>query len=347
VNRVILLVVLSLVFSINAFSQKQVKVVAIGFYNVENFFDTLDDPNKKDEDFTPDGPYHNTGEVYRQKLHNIASVFAQMGTDMTPDGPAIIGLAELENDNVLKDLVAQPEISSRHYKYEWFYTPDERGISTAMLYNPKYFKVISSRPLHVPLESLGQTRPTRDILYVCGVLAGDTVHVLVNHWPSKSGGESASAPGRKLAAQVNRNIIDSILSVNIDAKVLVMGDLNDDPTSEAVLEVLGCKGDKKELSNKDLYNPWIKPYKNGLGSESFRGIWHLIDQIILSKAFVENKNNKWKYYSSQIFNKEFLKNKIGDDKGLPHRSYTISQRWDNGYSDHFPVLVYLVESVSK
>lgn len=345
-KRVFLLVVLVFVSS-QGFAQKQAKIIAIGFYNVENFFDTLDDPKKKDDDFTPDGPYHNTGEVYRQKLHNIASVFAQMGSDMTPDGPAIIGIAELENDNVLKDLTAQPEIRNRHYKYEWYYTPDERGISTAMLYNPKYFTVVSSRPLHVPLESIGQTRPTRDVLYVCGVLAGDTVHVLVNHWPSKSGGEAASAPGRKLAAQVNRKIIDSILSVNVDAKILIMGDLNDDPTSIAVMDVLGCKSDKSRLEKNDLYNPWIKPYKNGLGSESYKGIWHLIDQIILSNGLIENKNNKWKYYSSQIFNKEFLKNKIGDEKGLPHRSYTISQRWDNGYSDHFPVLVYLIEEVSK
>lgn len=345
-KRVFLLAV-SVFVSCQGFAQKQAKIIAIGFYNVENFFDTLDDPKKKDDDFTPDGPYHNTGEVYRQKLHNIASVFAQMGSDMTPDGPAIIGIAELENDNVLKDLTAQPEIRNRHYKYEWYYTPDERGISTAMLYNPKYFTVVSSRPLHVPLESIGQTRPTRDVLYVCGVLAGDTVHVLVNHWPSKSGGEAASAPGRKLAAQVNRKIIDSILSVNVDAKILVMGDLNDDPTSIAVMDVLGCKSDKRRLDKNDLYNPWIKPYKNGLGSESYKGIWHLIDQIILSNGLIENKNNKWKYYSSQIFNKEFLKNKIGDEKGLPHRSYTISQRWDNGYSDHFPVLVYLIEEVSK
>ncbi len=345
--RIFFLFALLVCASVAGYSQKQVQVVAIGFYNVENFFDTINDPNKKDDDFTPDGAYHNTGDVYRQKLHNIASVFGQMGTDMTPDGPAIIGMAELENDNVLKDLVLQPEIAKRNYKYEWFYTPDERGISTAMLYNPKYFSVLSSRPIHVPLESLGQTRPTRDVLYVCGVLAGDTVHVLVNHWPSKSGGEAASAPGRKLAASVDRRMVDSLINAAPGSKILILGDLNDNPTSDPVLKVLGCKDDKEHLEEKDLYNPWIKLYNKGMGTESFRGEWGLIDQIIMSKAVVENRNDKWKYYSAQIFNREFLKNKIGQDKGLPHRSYTISQRWDNGYSDHFPVLVYLVKKIGE
>ncbi len=320
----------------------QYKVLAVGFYNVENFFDTIHDPNKKDEDFTPEGSYHYNTEIYNQKLHNIASVFQKLGTDVTPDGPAIIGMAEVENDNVLKDIVQQPEIKNRNYKYAWFYTPDERGISVAMLYNPKYFKLISSEPVHVPLESLGQKRPTRDILHVYGVLAGDTVHVLVNHWPSKSGGEAASAPGRKLAASVNKKIFDSIIAANANAKVLIMGDLNDNPNSEGVIEVLNAKDEKGETELTDIYNPWIKMYKRGIGTESYQGEWNLIDQIMISGSFIKNNNNKWKYYKEEIFNRDFLVNKIGQYKGLPHRSFA-GPKWINGYSDHFPVVMYFIE----
>lgn len=344
VYRYSLLTLLLTVSILSAFGQSnRYKVTAIGFYNVENFFDTTDDPNKKDEDFTPNGPYHNTWEVYTQKLHNIASVIEKMGTDLTPDGVAILGLAELENDVVLKGLITQPELAKRNYRYVWYPTPDERGISTAMIYNPGYFKVLSSHPVHVPLETLGMTRPTRDILYVCGSLAGDTVHVLVNHWPSKSGGAKVSEPGRMLAASVCRKIVDSLEAATGNAKVVIMGDLNDDPMSRPVQKELVVSEEKDHLKGSQLYNPWIKLHKQGLGSENYRGEWHLIDQVMLSAALVNDPNDKWKYYNAQIFNKDFLKYQFGTNKGLPHRSYTIAQVWDNGYSDHFPVLVYLIE----
>lgn len=321
----------------------QYKVIAVGFYNCENFFDTINDPQKKDDDFTPGGEYHNTETVYMEKLHNIATVLSQLGTDVTPDGAAIVGFAEIENDNVIKDLITQPEIAGRHYKYEWYHTPDERGISTAMIYNPKYLEVLGSRPVHVPLESLGQRRPTRDVLYVCGILAGDTVHILVNHWPSKSGGEAASAPGRRLAATVNKNISDSILAVNPYSKILIMGDLNDNPTSESVTKVLKAKSDTADMLLTDVYNPWINMYKKGMGTENYKGEWNLIDQVMVSGSFIRNPNNKWRYYNAAIFAKDFMINKIGKDKGLPHRSYSIAHKWDNGFSDHFPVLIYLVQ----
>lgn len=332
----IILSVAALISVFCASAQKQYKVLAIGFYNCENFFDTLDDPNKDDIENTP------TPQVYAQKLHNIATVFQKLGTDVTPDGPAIIGIAEIENDNVLKAVTAQPEIKARNYQYIWFPTPDVRGISTAMLYNPKYFKLINARPVHVPLETLGQTRPTRDVLYVTGVLAGDTVHILVNHWPSKSGGEARSAPGRRLAASVDRNIIDSLVKLNPDTKILLMGDLNDNPTSEGVIEVLKAKADKKDVQLGDIYNPWINMYNKGMGTESYQGEWNLIDQIMISGGFIKNNNNKWRYFKEEIFNRDFLINKMGKDKGLPHRSYTISHVWDNGYSDHFPVVMYFI-----
>lgn len=338
-----LLPLLFLALHFNGFAQNQYKVIAVGFYNCENFFDTVKDPVKHDEEFTPGGLYHYTGEIYRQKLHNIATVIENMGIDVTPDGPAIIGLAEVENDRVLADLVEQPQIKNRHYQYTWFPTPDERGIGTALLYNPKYLKVLNAEPLHVPLESIHQKKATRDVLYVYGVLSGDTVHILVNHWPSKFGGEGASARGRMVAAQLNKRIIDSLLQTNAETKILLLGDLNDDPNSEPVKEVLKARSDISDMSLTDLYDPYINMYKKGLGTENYLGEWNLIDQIMLSGAFFSHSNCKWKYYKAGIFDKDFLVYKTGRYKGAPHRSFTSTHVWDNGYSDHFPVLVYLVE----
>lgn len=320
--------------------KQQFKVVAIASYNCENLFDTKDDPTKKDEDFTPTGSYAYTEEVYHEKLHNMASVIQQLGTDMTPDGAALVGLVEIENDQVLQDLTSQPELAKRGYKYIWFPTSDERGISTAMLYNPKYFKVLAARPLRVPLETIGASRPTRDILFVSGILAGDTVHVLVNHWPSKSSGEAATEPYRKLAAAVAKYIVDSLTADGTGKKVLLMGDFNDNPDADAIKKVLMTKREEKETGAKELYNPWENMHRKGMGTENFRGEWHVLDQIMMSGGWLTG--NGWKFYKADIFKKEFLLNKIGKDKGLPHRSFTAAGKWDNGYSDHLPVVIYII-----
>lgn len=328
-----------------AVAQQKVSVVAIASYNCENLFDTVDDPEKKDEDFTPDGPYHYNSEVYRQKLHNIATVIQKLGTDMTPDGAAIVGLVEVENSRVLTDLVSQPEIRDRHYRFCWFPTPDERGISTAMLFNPRYFTVLNAQPVRVPLETVGMSRPTRSILHVTGILAGDTMHVLVNHWPSKSGGEAASAPARRLAGSVVRRLVDSLSKSTSAAKMLIMGDLNDNPDAASVIEELRAKDEQKHLAPGDIYNPWIKMYKKGLGTENYHGEWGLIDQVMMTGTIVHAPKEQWRFYKAEIFNRDFLTHRIGVQRGLPHRSFTAAQVWDNGYSDHFPVLIYLVKEV--
>ena len=338
-----LLITILIACCISAYAQNRYKVVAVGFYNCENFFDPIHDPQKLDVDFTPEGDFHYTEAIYKKKVYNIANVIQKMGTDVTPDGPAIIGLAEIENDRVLNDLVNHPAIKYRNYKYVWFYTPDERGISTAMLYNPKYLKILDAHPLHVPLETLDYFRPTRFVLHVSGVLAGDTVHILVNHWPSRTGGEKASEPRRKIAAGVDKRIIDSLQTINPNTKILILGDLNDNPTDASVVEVLNAKAEPENIGSKGIYNPWINLYNKGIGTESYHDHWNLIDQIMVSGAFIENKNDKWKFYKNAIFNKDFLKYQTGNNKGLPHRSFTAGHVWDDGYSDHFPVLMYLIE----
>jgi endonuclease/exonuclease/phosphatase family metal-dependent hydrolase len=325
-------------------AQKNYKVFAVGFYNVENLFHPENDTTKLDEDFTPNGDYHYTYEVYNQKLHNIAMVLSKMGTDVTPDGAAIVGIAEIENDLAIKDLLMQPELKERNYQYVWHPTPDVRGISTAFLYNPKYFRLLSSTPLYVDLRKVGQERPTRNVLYIKGIFAGgDTVHIMVNHWPSRSGGESETMPHRAVAAGVDKRIVDSLMAIDQNTKILIMGDLNDNPTDASVIKVLKAKADTANVTLTDIYNPWIKIYKSGRGTEIFQGQWNLLDQIMLSGAFLKNNNNKWKYLKTQIFKKEFIMHSSGPEAGYPHRSFTIDRTWDNGYSDHFPTLVYLVQ----
>lgn len=349
VKRVTLLLIIIALSNFISYGQKKnYQISAIAFYNFENLYDTEDDPKKFDEEFTPAGANHYTDEIYRQKLHNLATVLKQLGTDVTPDGPAIIGTAEIENRRVLEDLVAEPEIAARHYGVVHFEGPDSRGIDCAMLYNPKYFKLLSARSLYVNLRSEdGSAGGTRDVLHVTGLLSGDTVHVFVNHWPSRRGGEAASAPRRAKAAAVGRKVIDSLMKDNENAKIILMGDLNDDPIDASVVKVMKAKGDRDDVKKGDMFNPFTKLYKQGIGSLGYNDSWNLFDQIMISGAYLKDNNTGWKYYKAEVFNRDFLKNKFGQWRGYPHRSFdgTI---WLNGYSDHFPTLVYIIkEALAK
>lgn len=342
-NKLLFLVMcLILIGQVCIAQKKNYHVSAVAFYNMENFFDPFDDPNKNDEEFTPSGANHYTEEVYRQKVHNLAKVVKQLGTELNPDGPAIIGVAEIENGAVLEELSNQPELKERNYKYVWFEGPDPRGIDVALLYNPKYFSVIGAMPLSVSLSGTGGKEITRDILHVWGNMLGDTIHVLVNHWPSRRGGEAATAPKRATVAAVNKSIVDSMMNVNPNVKVFIMGDLNDDPVDVSVTNTLGANGDKSRVKHNDLYNPWVSFYKEGIGTLGYNNSWNLFDQIIISGALLDREIPLWSYYKAEVFNKEFLKEKYGEYKGYPHRSFS-GGKWINGYSDHFPVLVYLIK----
>jgi endonuclease/exonuclease/phosphatase family metal-dependent hydrolase len=323
--------------------KKDTHEIAIAFYNCENFFDIVHNPAKDDEEFTPGGKYHYTQRIYEQKLHNIATVLQNMGGD---DGPAIVGMAEVENSTVLTDLAQQPEIAKRNYKYAWFDGPDPRGINVALLYNPKYFTAISSEPLHVDLSAFEGKSVTRDVLHVYGVLAGDTVDVFVNHWPSRRGGEEASDAKRAAAAQVDKDAINTILKTRPAAKIIVMGDLNDNPTDASITGTLGAKAEQSEVAEAGLYDPWINIYKGGAGTESFRGSWNLFDQVIISGSLLANKNHKLQYEKAEIYRPDFIVDHYKGHDGEPHRSF-VGTHWINGYSDHFPVILYLSNSKFK
>lgn len=317
--------------------------IAVAFYNCENFFDIVHNPAKEDEDFTPEGKYHYTQRIYEQKLHNIATVLQGMGGD---DGAAIIGLAEVENSTVLGDLAHQPELATRNYKYAWFDGPDPRGINVALLYNPQYFTVIMAEPLHVDLSALAGKSVTRDVLHVYGVLAGDTVDVFVNHWPSRRGGEEASDAKRSAAAQVDKDAIASIMKIRPGAKIILMGDLNDNPTDNSITTVLGAKAEPADVPETGLYDPWIDIYKGGGGTETFRGSWNLFDQVIISGGFLADKNHKLHYEKAEIYRPDFIIDHYKGHDGEPHRSF-VGTHWINGYSDHFPVILYLSNSKAK
>jgi len=328
--------------SIGVQAQHEVQVGVIAFYNFENLFDTEDDPkNWGDNEFLADGLYNYTQEVYEQKLHNIATVLKDMAAEYTPDGPAVIGTAEVENSRVLTDLIKQPEIEGR-YQFVHFDSRDRRGIDVALLYNPKYFKVISARSLKVDISKADRGKRTRDILFCSGIFAGDTLHFLINHWPSRRGGEAATAAFRHIAAAVCKKIADSLSASNPASKIIIMGDLNDDPVNTSITEVLKAKSGKKNLNPADLYNPWNRFYKKGYGTLSWDDRWNLFDQIIITGSFMKYHSKQWIYYKSEVFKKDYLLEKFGRYKGYPKRSFSNNQ-WNNGYSDHLPTMIYLVK----
>ncbi len=323
--------------------QKQYKVAVISFYNLENFYDTVNNPKVNDEEFLPGGERNYNSKVYWNKVEHLATVLSQIGTDINADGPALIGVAEIENDTVLNDLIRHPLLKERNYQIIHYDSWDSRGVDVALLYNPKYFVIDSSAKLFVKIPyGSKDSYYTRDILWVKGKLDGETIHVLVNHWPSRFGGEERSRPGRDAAAKVCRYQIDKIQRTDSSAKIIVMGDLNDDPVSPSVTKVLQAKGRMKDVKPKDVYNPWFDLYKKGIGTLAYQDAWSLFDQIIISHSFLDREQNGFFFYQAHVFKRSFMIENIGRYKGYPMRTYDgINYR--GGYSDHFPTYIILLK----
>lgn len=339
-----LLLLLSLV-PLNAQDQQQYRVGAIGFYNFENLFDTEDDPAIFDEEFTPTGARTWTQKLYQQKLDNLAKVVSEMATDLTPDGVSILGVAEVENRRVLEDFVQQAAVKSRDYQVVHFDSPDRRGIDVALLYQPKYFTVIDQQALPVEIyEGNGDRKYTRDVLYVMGQYDGDPLHVFVNHWPSRSGGAAASQAYRNAAAMEVKLMTDSLLEVDPKAKIVIMGDLNDDPTSPSVKKVLNAKYKTKAVKPRGFFNPMHAYFRKGIGTLAYRDAWNLFDQIIVSEGLINTKAQGYQFYKAQIFSPKYLYQKTGHFRGYPFRTFG-GNTYLGGYSDHFPVYVFLIKSI--
>ena len=343
--KTILTLLAALLLSGGLLAQKdEYKIAAIGFYNLENLFDTLDSPTTNDADFLPNGRLHWDSAKYWSKQANLAKVISQLATEKTSDGVALLGVSEVENRSVLEDLVHEPALKNRNYQIVHFDSPDERGIDVGLLYQPKYFTVTAAEALPVMIiePSTGDRDFTRDVLHVTGLFDGEPIHVLVNHWPSRSGGESASAWKRGEAAKVCRHIVDSLLAADADTKIVVMGDLNDDPTNKSLTQVLGAVRSADKMEATDLYNPMYDIFQAGNGTLAYRDAWNLFDQLIVSKALVHKKTGGWQFYKPVIFRQPWLFQEDGAFRGYPLRTF-VGDIFLNGYSDHLPVYFFMIK----
>ena len=381
-----------------SFSAQIKRVATIGFYNVENLFDTIQSADYIDtslpknhinfhrsipldslkyleitknykgpwdyekmkgkkivrkqslsEDFTPKSSKNYTYDIYQQKLKNIAQVISEIGTKYTKTTPVIVGLAEVENRQVLEDLVKQDALKKYDYGIEHYNSFDARGIDVALIYQKKRFLVTQSykKELVIYRED-GKREYTRDLLVVVGILDGEKVAFFVNHWPSRRGGEAVSMPKRNAAANLLKQEMDTIKEKNPNIKLIAMGDFNDDPISPSFKNYVKAVGSEKELSEKYPYfNPMYKMYKKGIASLAYQDAPNLFDQIIYSKNLVSDKiKEEYTVYKTEVFSPSYLINKQGNYKGYPFRSWSGNQ-FTGGYSDHFPVFTILQKEIKS
>ena len=340
--KFIFLVLILVIGTLSSYAQdRKLLPFSVAFYNVENLFDTITNSSKYDVEFIPSGSYAWNSKKYYSKLDNMAYVISRLGREITPLGPAVIGLAEVENRMVLEDLVSRKDLQSSNYQIVHYDSPDRRGIDVALLYNPLLFSVVSSKPYRLTIPELPDVR-TRDVLLVSGLMDGEKFHFLVNHWPSRWGGEKASRNRRVAAAKLNRHIHDSLRIADPDSKVIIMGDLNDDPKNVSVRDVLGAAMNRKNVKPGGLFNPMAELHAKGVGTLAYQGGWNLFDQIIISDNLLGDDRSTFKFWKAEIFNRDFLVTKEGQWKGYPFRTFS-GNTFLNGYSDHFPVLIYLVK----
>lgn len=336
------------------------QTIIVGFYNCENLYDTIDQRNVIDEEFTPQSHKEYNSIKFQQKITHLASVIKGIGQLEDAKGIALLGLAEIENKMVLRQLIESPLLKKYHLKYIQFDSKDARGVDVALLYNPSFFTPYQYRPYSLTDSSHFTDYATRDILYVQGLLDKTWVHILVNHWPSRRGGEKQSANKRQWAATVCKKIMDSIEEQDPLAKIIVMGDFNDNPDNKSVLQL-------------HLQNPYFDLFKKGVGSLAYRDVWNLFDQILLNHAWenmvpekpiqkgVKNSlGEQFKneaeyrsikalfdltYYKSIIYNNLNLLEKEGRYKGYPKRTWN-GDHFNDGFSDHFPaVTIFKVKTV--
>lgn len=346
------------------FSQtKKFKIHTVAFYNFENLFDTINDPETFDEEWTPEGTQRWTQAKYQTKLRHLAQVLSEIGTPENKELPTFIGGCEIENRAVLEDLIQQSKLQDAEYGIIHFDSPDKRGIDVALLYRKKWFTPtsFSSIPLYitsdvvpeitkakkplaekseddVPLITATKRIYTRDQLLVSGFLEGEEIHFIVNHWPSRSGGEKKTSAFREAAAVLNKKIIDSLQQLHVNAKIITMGDLNDGPKNSSVKVVLGAKEIKSAVAPHEIYNPFEALLNKGLGTIAHRDAWDIFDQIMLTGSWISSDYSTWHYWKAGIYSPNYLLQTQGNFKGYPLR-HSLTEV---GYSDHFPVYVYLI-----
>lgn len=346
--------------------QKKYTIHTVAFYNFENLFDTINDPETYDEEWTPEGSQHWTYSKYKQKLTNLSRVLAEIGTADNPNAPTFIGGCEIENRSVLEDLVLEPKLESHNYGIIHFDSPDKRGIDVALLYQKKQFQptTYSSIPLYIyknaatteksakaktenssdDLEQITTTNGrvyTRDQLLVTGFLGKEELHILVNHWPSRSGGEQKTSAYREAAGTLNRKIIDSLQRINPLAKIIILGDFNDSTTNKSIKTVLATASKKTEVPKLGIFNPFEEMAKKGQGTIAFRDSWDIFDQIMVTQSLTDTDYSSFQFWKSGIYKQPYMIQKKGQFKGYPLRHSAT----EIGFSDHFPVYIYLIKTI--
>lgn len=313
----------------------------MAFYNLENLYDTINNPMVNDDEFIPEGAKKYNGEIYQNKLFRLATVLKDIGKNHSRYGAALIGVAEIENDTVLYDLTRHFLLRAHRLKFIHHDSRDARGVDVALLYRPDLFVPVEARPLQVVLPGGSkEASATRDILYVKGYLAGELFHIYVNHWPSRRGGEVRSAPARAAAAEVARFHMDSILRTEPSARIILMGDLNDNPTDPSITQTLRATGSVQATETTHLFNPWVKHYLQGFGTLANRDVWGLFDQILVSRSLTDSGSTGLKLSSSHIYYRHFMAEPSGPFRGYPMRTWN-GNSYRGGYSDHFPTYIVL------
>jgi endonuclease/exonuclease/phosphatase family metal-dependent hydrolase len=319
-------------------SCKTTNGACIAFYNVENLFDTINDPNKNDEQFLPEGDYKWSEKRYLVKLEHLAKVIGAINDGSAPD---ILGLCEVENKRVLQDLLSLTKLRNEGYEIVHYESPDARGIDVALLYRKSMFKLKKANPNQLNLDTFNTK--TRDILYAKLQTRGkikENLHVLVNHWPSRWGGKAKSEPKRLLAAKKLRALRDSIIQKSEAANIVIIGDFNDETFDKSIKEVLGTTDDIKNSSNEFMYNAMARLAQSGLGSYNYRDNWNMLDQIIVSPGLLDNQKGEYKEFSANIFSPDWLRQHGGKYDQYPFRTFG-GRKYLNGYSDHFAVSILL------
>ncbi len=302
----------------------------IAFYNLENFFDTEDQPHVLDDDFTPKGFKKWSPSKFKKKVKKMGKAISKIGLEETQKPPILVGIAEVENKTVIEALLQSKALRKEPYDFVHFDSPDERGIDTALLYNKEFFQVVSSETLPLLIQDEdGERDFTRDILYVHGKLNDEEVHVFVNHWPSRREGVEETSEKRVKAAEVVLKKVNKIVE---DApNIIVMGDFNDDPNSKSI---------QRLISTGQFINPMEKLLSPISGSANYKGEWSLFDQILISHTFLNYEKGTHSFKYAKIFAPKLLREWKGKYKGNPFRTF-VGKKYLGGYSDHFPVFVVL------
>ncbi len=314
------------------------------FYNIENVFDTINDPTINDEEFLPDGIKNWTGVKYWKKMENIERVIYNIAGE-NKAFPTVLGVSEIENRNVLEDLASMPKVAPAGYQIVHYDGPDARGVDCAFFYRPDQFTLLESTSERVTVEGQPDFR-TRDILTMRGTIEGEEFLFIVSHWPSRRNGQASSAHLRETVARQIREIIDARRAINPDIKAVVMGDFNDDPKDRSVAEVLGGKRRIKDLEEGDMFNPFYQMHQDGHGSLAYQDAWNLFDNIVVSENLATDGKGKLHLvsapkskYLGNIFNRSFLIQQEGQYRGYPLRTY-VGNAFQDGYSDHLPVFIF-------